>query len=55
MRDISGKLVYTEKTKLLNGALHKNIQVPGNTVAGMYLVEVLVDGKVYNSKLMLMK
>ena len=56
LRDISGRIVYTEKTYLLKGGtLRKNIKVPGNAVSGMYLVEVLVDGKVYNSKLVLIK
>jgi hypothetical protein len=56
LRDISGRIVYTEKTYLLKGGtLSKNITVPGNAVSGMYLVEVLVDGKVYNSKLVLIK
>ena len=55
IRDFTGKQVYTEKANLLNGKLFKNMQLPANATAGMYLVEVIVNGKAYNSKLVLIK
>ncbi len=53
--DITGRKVYTEKAVLIKGSLRKNIQLPAKAVSGMYLVEIIVHGKPYTSKLVLMR
>ena len=53
--DLRGRRVHTEKTALLNGALRKRIQLPGNMVSGTYLVEVIANNTSYTSKFVLVR
>ncbi|MEJ8818775.1 GEVED domain-containing protein [Lacibacter sp. H407] len=55
IRDITGKLLLTEKVNVVNGLVRKNIQLPGYAIAGMYLVEVTANGKWYKTKLIVTK
>ena len=53
--DMTGRKVYTEKCTLVNGLLNKKIQLPANTLKGVYPVEVITENKVYTSKFVLIQ
>ncbi|NCU05212.1 MAG: T9SS type A sorting domain-containing protein [Chitinophagaceae bacterium] len=55
VRDITGKLLLTEKVNVVNGLVRKNIQLPGYAITGMYLVEVSANGQWFKTKLIVTK
>ncbi|QNA46049.1 M12 family metallo-peptidase [Lacibacter sediminis] len=55
IRDIAGKLLFTEKVNVVNGLVCKNIQLPGYATAGMYFIEVSANGKWFKTKLIVTK
>jgi len=55
VRDISGRIVKTEKLSMLKGSLKAIIRMPGSAIAGMYLVNVIVGDQAYNTKVVLIK
>jgi hypothetical protein len=55
VRDITGKLLLAQKVDVVNGLVQKRVELPGNTVAGLYLVEVVANGKWYKTKLIVSK
>jgi hypothetical protein len=55
IRDITGKLLLTEKINVVNGLVRKNIQLPGFATAGMYFVEVSANGNWFKTKLIVTK
>ena len=55
VKDISGRIVKTEKLSMLKGSLNAIISMPGSAIAGVYLVNVIVGNEVYNTKVVLVK
>jgi hypothetical protein len=51
--DLKGIRLHTERTVLVNGSLHKTIQLPRKMTAGIYLVEIIVNNTSYTSRLVL--
>ena len=55
LRDFSGRIIKTEKVSIRKGSLKAIIRMPTSAIAGMYLVDVIVENEVYNTKVVLVK
>ena len=53
--DLGGRRLYSEKAGLINGSIHRKMQLPRNLAAGTYLVEIIVNDRSYISRLILIK
>jgi hypothetical protein len=53
--DAGGQLVQAENAAVANGYLQKMISMKTTTSPGLYMVNTLVNGKVYTSKLLMEK
>ena len=55
IRDMAGRIVYSEKLAVMNGQLQRNMRMPANAAGGLYITEVVIGGKIFHSKLLFLK
>jgi hypothetical protein len=55
LQDITGKIIYTQQSSIYNGTLSEAINMPTSAANGMYMVNIIIDGKAYHAKLIFMK
>ncbi|MBP6793737.1 MAG: choice-of-anchor D domain-containing protein, partial [Saprospiraceae bacterium] len=51
IRDITGKIIHTQKTSIQQGNVKKNIEMPARVSSGIYLITVSANQEIYQTKL----
>lgn len=51
LQDFVGKIIYTQQANINAGVLNQSVKVPASAVSGVYLVKIIIDGKIYYAKL----
>ena len=55
LTDITGRTIYQQKIDIVKGILNTKIQMPGNAAAGVYVIQVLINGQPYRHSLVFVK
>lgn len=55
LTDMTGSTFLQQKSPVERGWLNAKMQVPGHAAAGLYVVQVIVDGKAYKTRLVVLR
>lgn len=53
LQDIAGRLIFSQTGSMYAGMLNQSLNIPASAASGVYLVRVVMDGKIYDAKLIL--